>query len=59
MGREFKPDQNAMLLDFDKRVEGDTKSGLDLVDELDMDKYFAPKQLSPYDGLRYICLCRW
>ena len=31
MGREFKPDQYAILLDFDNKVEGDTHSGLYLV----------------------------
>ena len=27
MGREFKPDQYAILLDFENKVEGDTKNG--------------------------------
>ena len=53
MGREFKPDQYAILLDFDNKVEGDTKSGLDLVDELNMDPYDAPKQHTPASGLHY------
>ena len=37
MGREFKPSQYAIVLDFANQVEGDTKSGLDLVSDLDMD----------------------
>ena len=50
----LKPDQYAILLDFDDKVEGDTHSGLDLVDELDMDQYDAPKQHTPSSGLHYI-----
>ena len=53
-GREFKPDQYAMLLNVDNKVEGETSNGLDLVDELDMDQYFAPKQHTPSGGLHYI-----
>ena len=33
MGREFKPDQYAIMLDFDNKIENDTESGLDFVDE--------------------------
>ena len=54
MGREFKPDQYAILLDCDNKVEGDTRSGLNLVDKLDMDQYDAPKQNTPSSGLHYI-----
>ena len=54
MGRESKPDQYAILLDFNNNVEGDTKSGLDLVDEVNMDQYDAPKQHTPSSGLHYI-----
>ena len=31
MGREFKPNQFAILLDFDNKVEGESRNGLDLV----------------------------
>ena len=54
MGREFKPDQYTILIDFDNKVEGYAKSGLDIVDELKMDRYFAPKQHTPSGGLHYI-----
>ena len=37
MGREFDPDQYAILLDFDCKLEGDTHSGLGFVEKLDMD----------------------
>ena len=47
MGREYQPHKYAILLDFDNKVEGDTHSGLDLVDKLDMDQYDAPKQHTP------------
>ena len=43
MGRDFKPDQYAIFWDFANKVEGDTKSGFDFVDEVDMDQYDAPK----------------
>ena len=54
MGREFKPDQDAIWSEFDDKVEGDTKIGLNLVDELRMDPYDAPKQHTPSSGLHYI-----
>ena len=54
MGREFKPDPYASLLDFDNEVEGDTKSGLNLVDEWTMDQNVAQQQHTPSSGLHYI-----
>ena len=38
MGREFQPGRWAILLDFDNKAEGDLKSGLDLVEKLDMNQ---------------------
>ncbi len=37
MGREFQPGRFVILLDFDNKVEGESKNGLDLVDKLNMD----------------------
>ena len=54
MGREFQPRQYAILFFFDNTVRGDTKSGLVLVDKLNMDPYDAPKQHAPSSGLHYI-----
>ena len=54
MGRELKPNQYTIWLDFDNKEEGDSKGGLDLAEELDMDPYHAPKQHTPSGGLHYI-----
>ena len=54
MGREFKPNQCAILFDFDNKEEGGSKSGLELAKELNMDQYYAPKQHTPSGGLHYI-----
>ena len=54
MERKLKPDQYAILLDVDNKVERDTKSGLDLVDKLNMVQYDVPKQHTPSSGLHYI-----
>ena len=54
MGREFLPNQYTIFLDFDNKEEGDSKSGLALAEELNMDQYFAPKQHTPSGGLHYI-----
>ena len=54
MGREFQPGRWAILLDFDNKAEGDLKSGLDLVEKLDMNQHNAPKQLTPSKGCHYI-----
>ena len=42
-GREFRPGRWAILLDFDKKEEGDLRSGLKLVKKLNMDQQGAPK----------------
>ncbi|MFM7983257.1 MAG: hypothetical protein ACKPKO_28445 [Candidatus Fonsibacter sp.] len=39
MGREFKPNQCAMLLDFDNKDEYDVKNGVKLALKLKMDQY--------------------
>ena len=54
MGREFKPGQYAVLLDFDNKADETTKSGLDLMAKLNMDQYKAPKQKTPSGGFHYI-----
>ena len=54
MGREFKPDQYAILLDFGNKAEGDATSRLYFFDELDIDQYDAPQQHTPSGGLHYI-----
>ena len=54
MGREFQPGRFVILLDFDNKVEGESKNGLDLVENLNMDQYKAPKQTTPSGGLHYL-----
>ena len=54
MGREYKPSRFVMLLDFDNKVEGETRSGVDLAEKLNMDQYNAPKQTTPSGGLHYL-----
>ena len=54
MGREFKPGRFAILLDFDNKVEGDIRNGLELAETLKMDSYNAPKQTTPSGGLHYL-----
>ena len=54
MGREFKPGRFAVLLDFDNKADEANKSGLDLMELLDMDQYDAPKQFTPSGGYHYI-----
>ena len=54
VGREFKPDQYAIFLDFDNKAEGDTKHELNLAQELDSDQHDAPQQHTPSSGLHYI-----
>ena len=51
MGREFKPDQYAILLDFENKVEGDTKNGQIQLAKLILDQHDAPKQHTPSSGL--------
>ena len=54
MGREIKPGRFVILLDFDNKVEGESRSGLDLAKKLKMDNYNAPKQTTPSKGLHYL-----
>ena len=54
MGREFKPGQWAVLLDFDNKAEENSKSGLELMEKLKMDSYKAPKQSTPSGGFHYL-----
>lgn len=54
MGREFAPNRFVVLLDFDNKVEGDSRSGLDLAEVLNMDQFKAPKQTTPSGGLHYL-----
>ena len=54
MGREFQPNRFVVLLDFDNKVEGETRSGLDLAEVLNMDQFKAPKQTTPSGGLHYL-----
>ena len=54
MGREFKPGRWAVLLDFDNKVEGESRNGLELVEKLNMNQYQAPCQTTPSGGLHYI-----
>ena len=54
MGREGKPGQYAVLLDFDNKCDENHKSGLELMAKLKMDKYNAPKQSTPSGGFHYI-----
>ncbi|MFM7980444.1 MAG: hypothetical protein ACKPKO_14110 [Candidatus Fonsibacter sp.] len=45
MGREFKPGRWSVLLD--NKADDASHSGLDLVKQLNMDQYDAPKQKTP------------
>ena len=54
MGREGKPGQYAVLLDFDNKADETSKSGLELMAKLKIDKYNAPKQSTPSGGFHYI-----
>ncbi|MFM7979629.1 MAG: hypothetical protein ACKPKO_09970, partial [Candidatus Fonsibacter sp.] len=54
IGREFKPGQWSILLDFDNKSDDATHSGLDLAKKLNMDQYDAPKQKTPSKGLHYV-----
>ena len=56
MGRKFKPGRLSILLDFDKKSDDASQSGLVLAKKLNMDQYDAPKQNTPSRGLHYIYL---
>ena len=58
MGRWYKPGRFVILLDFDNKVEGDSQGGMDLVEQLDMDQYNAPKQTTRSGGLTLPSLCQ-
>ena len=50
MGREIQPGKFVVLLDFDNKVEGETRNGLELAGKLNLDRYKAPKQKTPSGG---------
>ena len=54
VGREYKPDQYAVLLDVDNKDEGDVRHRLKLAAALHMYQYDAPRQHTPTRGLHYI-----
>ena len=54
MGREFKPGRRLILLDFDNKADEASQSGLDLIEQQNMDQYDAPKQKTPSEGFHYI-----
>ncbi|MFM7989828.1 MAG: hypothetical protein ACKPKO_61990, partial [Candidatus Fonsibacter sp.] len=54
MGREFKPNQYAVLFEFDSKDEDDVKNGVKLAMKLQNDPYDAPEQYTPSSGLHYI-----
>jgi len=54
MGHEFKPGRWSILLDFDRKSDETSQSGVVLKEKLNMDQYDAPKQKTPSKGLHYI-----
>ena len=50
----FQPGRWAILLDFDNKVEGDSRNGLELITKLNMNQYEAPCQTTPSGGYHYI-----
>ena len=54
MGREFQPGRWAILLDFDNKVEGESRNGLELITKLNMNQHEAPCQTTPSGGCHYI-----
>ena len=54
MGREFKPGRWSILLDFDNKADESSKSGLELMEKLNMNQYKAPTQTTPSGGYHYI-----
>ena len=57
MGREIKPGRWSMLLVFDNKADEVSRSGLDLINKLNMDQYSAPKQTT-LRGIPLHCLRR-
>ena len=53
MGREFKPDPYAILLDLDNKDEHAVKNKLKVVEQVNMDQYDAPQPCTPSSGLHY------
>ena len=54
MGREFRPGRWSIQLDFDNKADEAAHSGLDLVKNLNMGQYDAPKQKIPSGVFHYI-----
>ena len=54
MGREFKLNQYAVLLEFDNKDEGEVEERIETSEKLNMDRYKAPKQFAPIGGLHHI-----
>ena len=54
MGHEFKPGRWSILLDFDRKSDETSQSGVVLKEKLNMDQYNAPKQKTPSKGFHYI-----
>ena len=54
MGKEFQPGKFVILLDFDNKVDLESKNGLELAKLLNMDQYKAPKATTPNGGLHYL-----
>ncbi|MFM7979233.1 MAG: hypothetical protein ACKPKO_07950 [Candidatus Fonsibacter sp.] len=57
MGREFKLGCWSVLLDFDNKADNASQSGIDLINKLNMDQYYAPKQNTP-SGVPLHCVRR-
>ena len=54
MGREFRPGRWAILLDFDNKSDEHARSGLELVERLNMRQHGAPCQSTPSGGFHFI-----
>ena len=52
MGREIRPGQFVVLLDFDNKDKGGV-NGMKLIEKLNMDQYGAPCQKTPSGGRHY------
>ena len=50
MGREFRPGRWAILLDFDNKSDEHARSGLELVERLNMRQHGAPCQSTPREA---------
>ena len=54
MGREIKPGRFVILLDFDNKADETSKSGLELINLLNIDERGAPEQSTPSGGYHYL-----